>query len=75
MPKIRNSWGGQALPLEPYITRIVELTDRFFRDHPGYPAVFMNVQATSADLIAIEEEADAWLIADRSGRLVARAAA
>jgi AcrR family transcriptional regulator len=66
---------GQALPLEPYITRIVELTDRFFRDHPGYPAIFMDVQATTADLIAIEEEADARLITGWSGSLVARAAA
>jgi AcrR family transcriptional regulator len=65
---------GQALPLEPYIARIVELTDRFFGDHPGYPAIFMDVQATTADLIAIEEEADARLIADWSGHLVARAA-
>ena len=66
---------GSDLPLESYIARIVELTDRFFRDHPGYPAIFMDVQAATADLLAIEEEADARLIADWSGRLVARAAA
>ncbi|MGB5135488.1 MAG: TetR/AcrR family transcriptional regulator [Prochlorococcaceae cyanobacterium] len=65
---------GKELPLEAYIARIVELTDRFFRDHPGYPAIFMDVQAGSPDLIAIEEEADARLIADWSGTLVARAA-
>ncbi len=66
---------GKELPLETYIARIVELTDRFFRDHPGYPAIFMDVQAATADLMAIEEEADARLIADWSGTLVARAAA
>ena len=55
---------GKALPLEPCIARIVELTDRFFREHPGDSAIFMDVQATTADLIAIEEEADAWLIAE-----------
>jgi hypothetical protein len=53
----------------------MELTDRFFRDHPGYPAIFMDVQATTAELIAIEEEADARLIADLSGTLLARAVA
>jgi len=65
---------GKDLPLETYITRIVELTDRFFRDHPGYAAIFMDVQAATNDLRAIEEEADARLIADWSGTLVARAA-
>jgi len=66
---------GQSLSLEASITAAVALTDRFFRDHPGYPAIFMDVQATTADLIAIEEEADARLIADLSGTLQARAAA
>jgi len=66
---------GKELPLEAYIAAIVELTDRFFRDHPGYPAIFMDVQAATADLLAIEEEADARLIAVWSGTLVARAAA
>jgi AcrR family transcriptional regulator len=66
---------GQALPLEAYLRRIVELTDRFFRDHPGYPAIFMDAQSSTADLVAIEEEADARLIADWSGTLVQRAAA
>ncbi len=66
---------GKALPLEPCSARIAELTQRFFRDHPGYPAIFMDVQAATADLMAIEEEADAPLIADWSGSLMARAAA
>ncbi|WP_216902316.1 TetR/AcrR family transcriptional regulator [Synechococcus sp. CCY 9618] len=66
---------GAALPLEAYITGTVALTDRFFRDHPGYPAIFMDVQATTAELLAIEEEADARLIADWSGTLLERAAA
>jgi AcrR family transcriptional regulator len=66
---------GKALPLDAYLRSIVALTDRFFRDHPGYPAIFMDVQSSTADLIAIEEEADARLIADWSGALVQRAAA
>ncbi|KEF41102.1 MAG: hypothetical protein ER33_13355 [Cyanobium sp. CACIAM 14] len=66
---------GKDLSLEAYIAGTVALTDRFFRDHPGYPAIFMDVQAVTADLRAIEEEADARLIADLSATLVARAAA
>ena len=66
---------GPALPLEAYLRRIVELTDRFFRDHPGYPAIFMDAQSSTAELAAIEEEADARLIADWSGTLAQRAAA
>jgi AcrR family transcriptional regulator len=66
---------GNELSLEVYIVRIVELADRFFRDHPGYPAIFMDVQATTPDLIVIEEEADARLIAALSSTLLGRAAA
>ena len=43
---------GKELPLEASIARSVELTDRFFRDHPGHPAIFMDVQAASPELIA-----------------------
>lgn len=66
---------GRELTLEAYIARTVETTDCFFRNHPGYPAIFMDVQARTADLMTIEEEADARLIADLSDSLVARAAA
>jgi AcrR family transcriptional regulator len=66
---------GKELPLEAYLARLVEIADRFFRDHPGYPAIFMDVQAATPDLIAIEEEADARLIEALAGTLLARAAA
>ena len=59
----RGRGEGKALPLEPCSARIAELTHRFFRDHPGSPAIFMDVQAATDDLIAIEEEAEARLIA------------
>lgn len=42
----------KELPLEAYIARSVELTDRVFSDHPGYTAIFLDVQAASPDLIA-----------------------
>ncbi len=66
---------GSELSLEAYIAAIVDLADRFFRDHPGYPAIFMDVQAATPDLIAIEEEADARLIAALSRTLLERALA
>ncbi|MFM7677114.1 MAG: hypothetical protein ACKO5F_16380 [Synechococcus sp.] len=66
---------GKELPLEAYIAGLVELTDRCFRDHPGYPAIFMDVQAATRDLIASEEEADARLIAALSATLLVHAAA
>ncbi len=66
---------GAALPLEAYIRGIVGLTDRFFAAHPGYAAIFLDVQSLSAELVAIEEEADARLIADWSVALRQRAAA
>lgn len=65
---------GQSLSLEDSITAAVALTDRFFRDHPGYPAIFLDVQSATPELLAIEAEADARLIADWAGLLVERAA-
>ncbi len=65
---------GQSLSLEDSITAAVALTDRFFRDHPGYPAIFLDVQSATPELLAIEEEADARLISDWAGLLVERAA-
>jgi AcrR family transcriptional regulator len=66
---------GAALPLEAYIEAVVARTDRFFTDHPGYPAIFMEVQSSTPDLLAIEAEADARLVADWSVALTARAIA
>jgi hypothetical protein len=60
--------------VKPSIARTMELTDRFFRDHPGYPAIFLDVQSATPELLAIEAEADARLIADWAGLLVERAA-
>lgn len=30
-------------------------TDRFFRDHPGYPAIFLDVQSATPELLAIAD--------------------
>lgn len=52
------------LPLSTYVDRMIDTTDRFFTDHPGYHAIFMQVQGTMPELEAIETAADAQLIED-----------
>lgn len=50
------------LPLSTYVDRMIDTSDRFFTDHPGYHAIFMQVQGTMPELEAIETAADAQLI-------------
>jgi AcrR family transcriptional regulator len=50
------------LPLSTYIDRVIEATDQFFTDHPGYHAIFMQVQNVIPELEAIETAADTQLI-------------
>jgi AcrR family transcriptional regulator len=52
------------LPLADYADRIIDSTDQFFTDYPGYHAIFMQVQGTMPELDAIEAAADAQLIED-----------
>jgi AcrR family transcriptional regulator len=66
---------GRTLSLEASITAAVALTDRFLRDHPGYPAIFLDVQSATPELLAIEEEADVRLINHWSGLIALKASA
>jgi AcrR family transcriptional regulator len=50
------------LPLSTYVDRIIDTTDQFFTDYPGYHAIFMQVQGTIPELAEIENAADAQLI-------------
>lgn len=50
------------LPLKTYIEQIIDATDQFFSDYPGYHAIFMQVQGTMPELDEIETAADAQLI-------------
>jgi AcrR family transcriptional regulator len=52
------------LPLSDYVNRIIDVTDEFFNDYPGYYAIFMQVQGTIPELAEIESAADAQLIQD-----------
>ena len=51
-------------PLSTFVDRIIDECDRFFTDHPGDHAIFMQVQGKMPELEAIESAADAQLIQD-----------
>jgi AcrR family transcriptional regulator len=53
-----------SLPLSTYVDQVIDAMDQFFTEHPGYHAIFMQVQGTMPDLEAIEEAADAQYIED-----------
>jgi AcrR family transcriptional regulator len=47
-----------------YVDQIIDATDQFFTDCPGYYAIFMQVQGTIPELVEIENASDAQLIQD-----------
>ncbi len=50
------------LPLSNYVAQIIDATDQFFTDYPGYHAIFIQVQGIVPELAEIEDAADAQLI-------------
>jgi AcrR family transcriptional regulator len=52
------------LSLSDYVDRVIEATEQFFNDYPGYYAIFMKVQGTIPELDEIEKAADNYLIQD-----------
>jgi AcrR family transcriptional regulator len=52
------------LPISDYVDLIVDVTNQFFADFPGYHAIFMQVQGTMPELAEIENTADLLLIQD-----------
>ena len=59
-----NTAETASLPLSTCVDRMIDATNQFFTDHPGYHAIFMQVQGTIPELEAIETAADAQLIQD-----------
>jgi AcrR family transcriptional regulator len=59
-----NTAETASLPLSTFVDQMINSSDRFFTDHPGYHAIFMQVQGTMPELEAIETAADAQLIED-----------
>lgn len=50
------------LPLTTYVDQVIDTVAQFFTDHPGYYAIFMQVQGTMPELEEIENAADVQLI-------------
>jgi AcrR family transcriptional regulator len=57
------------LPLSIYVDRLIDVTDRFFTDYPGYHAIFMQVQGTISELEELENAADIQLIQNLAASL------
>jgi AcrR family transcriptional regulator len=54
----------RQLSLAEYVDHILNATEIFFQDYPGYRAIYMQVQEAVPELEAIEEAADRDLIRD-----------
>ncbi|MEA5620258.1 TetR/AcrR family transcriptional regulator [Cronbergia sp. UHCC 0137] len=52
------------LPLSAYVDQMIDTTEQFFTDHPGYHAIFIEVQGTMPELEEIENAIDTQLIRD-----------
>ncbi|MBF2020791.1 MAG: TetR family transcriptional regulator [Hydrococcus sp. C42_A2020_068] len=62
------------LPLSVYVDCLIDTTNRFFSEHPGYHAIFIEAQGMMPELAIIEDAADAQLIKDLATSLAQRAA-
>ncbi|MBE9166099.1 TetR family transcriptional regulator [Pleurocapsales cyanobacterium LEGE 06147] len=60
------------LPLSTYVERVIDATNQFFTDYPGYHAIFMQVQGIMSELEAIETTVDVQLIRDWASYLSQR---
>lgn len=61
-----------ALPLSAYVDQLIDTTDRFFTENPGYHAIFMEAQGTVRELEQIEASADAQLMQELARSLAKR---
>jgi Tetracyclin repressor-like, C-terminal domain len=52
------------LPLSNYVDRVIDMIEEFFKDYPGYHAIFIQAQGNFPELDAIEEALDNQLIQD-----------
>lgn len=58
-----------TLPLAGYVDLLIDTTDQFFSEHPGYHAIFMQVEGTMPELESLEAAVDAQYIQDLAGFL------
>ncbi len=55
-----------ALPLPEYVERLIDATDQFFTENPGYHAIFMDAQGMIPELNEIDRATDMALIEELS---------
>lgn len=60
------------LPLADYVNQMIDAIDQFFLNHPGYHAIFIQVQNEIPELEAIEAATDAQLIQELAAFLALR---
>ncbi|WP_010473879.1 TetR/AcrR family transcriptional regulator [Acaryochloris sp. CCMEE 5410] len=53
---------AESLSLSDVLALVIDTNDQFFADYPGYQAIYMEMQGTVPELVAIEEAADVELI-------------
>lgn len=62
------------LPLSVMVDQLIDITDQFFSENPGYYAIYMEVQGTVPEIQAVGDAADAQLIQDFASLLAQREA-
>ena len=53
-----------GVPLPEYVEQIVDTIIQFFKDYPGYHAIFMQAQGTVAEIEQLDRATDAQFIKD-----------
>ncbi|AKG22235.1 TetR/AcrR family transcriptional regulator [Calothrix sp. 336/3] len=59
-------------PLSTYVDQLIDATDSFFTEYPGYHAIFIQVQEAIPELEQIENAADTQLIQEFAASLAQR---
>ncbi|MGB8701015.1 MAG: TetR family transcriptional regulator [Thermosynechococcaceae cyanobacterium] len=67
-----NRGDGLSQPLSVYVHAIIDTAHQFFTDHPGYTAIYIEMQGTMPELQEIDAAADAQLIQDFAADLFQR---
>ncbi len=56
--------GNLPISLSDYVEELVDVVERFYADHPGYHAIFMQAHAALPELEQMEDALDTQLIED-----------
>ncbi|MCF4966924.1 TetR/AcrR family transcriptional regulator [Nostoc sp. CMAA1605] len=62
------------LPLSTLVDHLIDISEKFFWENPGYYEIFMEVQGVIPEVQAIEDAADAKLMGDLASLLAQREA-